>query len=46
MKLHDTSYEPIKLEITLQCRRDYGNTKVHNGELVGAALAQGVDLET
>ena len=46
MKLHGTSRELIKLEVTLQWRRDYGNTKVHNGELVVAALVQGVGLET
>jgi hypothetical protein len=45
MKLHRTSRELIKLEVTLQWRRDYSNTKVHNGELVVAALAQGVGLE-
>jgi hypothetical protein len=46
MKLRGTSHELIKLEVTLKWRRDYGNTKVHNGELVVAALAQGMGLET
>ena len=44
------SCEPIKLEVTLlvnrscKWRRGHGNTKVHNGELVVRALAQGVAL--
>jgi hypothetical protein len=46
MKLHGTSFELIKLEVTLQWRGAGGNTKVHNGEVVVAAPAQGVGLET
>lgn len=46
MKLRGTSSELLKLEVTLQWRRDYDNAKVYNGELLLAALTQGVGLET